>query len=83
VPRQISIQQATLYRARDLAGGVTHLSRALLVGMNELDDMLHDRMQIPNWLFLRAVDYVNENETHPDAPLGTPPGYAKGQGLPK
>jgi hypothetical protein len=80
VPRQISIQQATLYRARDLAGGVSYLSRALLIGANELDEMLHGRMQIPSWIFLRAVDYVNENETHPDAPLGAPPGHRNSQG---
>jgi hypothetical protein len=72
--RLITIQRATLHRARDLAGGVTFLARKLQIPTNEVDDMLHGRAPIPNWVFLRAVDYVNEHETNPAGPLGSPPG---------
>lgn len=76
MPRSISIQQATLRRARELAGGVNPLSRALHVATNDLDDLLAGRAAIPPWLFLRAVDYVNEHDALQDPfvePFGTPP----------
>jgi hypothetical protein len=58
----VSVQAALLRRARDLAGGVSLLGRALEVSAYELDDMLHGKTQIPTWLFLRGVDYVNDVE---------------------
>ena len=76
MPRTLSIQQATMRRARELAGGVNPLSRALHVATNDLDEMLAGRAAIPAWLFLRAVDYVNEHDDRQDPfadPSGTPP----------
>ena len=76
MPRILSIQQATVRRARELAGGVNALSRALHVTTNDLDEMLAGRAAIPPWLFLRAVDYVNEHDDRQDPfadPSGTPP----------
>jgi hypothetical protein len=58
----ISVQASLLRRARDLAGGVSLLAKALQVSAYDLDDMLHGKAPIPTWLFLRAVDYVNEAE---------------------
>jgi hypothetical protein len=58
----ISVQAGLLRRARDLAGGVSLLARALQVSADDLDDMLHAKTPVPTWLFLRAVDYVNEKE---------------------
>lgn len=72
--REISLQRAVLHRARDLSGGVSNLSKHIQISSNDLDDMLHDRAPIPNWVFLRAVDYVNEHETSASGPLGAPPG---------
>lgn len=74
MPRLITIQHATLHRARDLAGGVSFLARKLQVPPDELDDMLHGRSAIPSWIFLRAVDYVNEHETSSNGLPGSPPG---------
>jgi hypothetical protein len=58
-----------LRRARDLAGGVSLLGRVLQVSADALDDMLHGKSPIPTWLFLRAVDYVNDAE---QAGISTP-----------
>jgi hypothetical protein len=58
----VSVQAALLRRARDLAGGVSLLAKALQVSAYDLDDMLHAKAAIPTWLFLRAVDYVNDVE---------------------
>jgi hypothetical protein len=63
-----------LHRARDVAGGVSYLSKTIQISAIDLDDMLHGRAAIPNWVFLRAVDYVNAHETSPEGPLGAPPG---------
>jgi hypothetical protein len=58
----VSVQTALLRRARDLAGGVSLLAKALQLSAYELDDMLHAKTPVPTWLFLRAVEYVNEAE---------------------
>jgi hypothetical protein len=58
----VSVQAGLLRRARDLAGGVSLLARALQVSANDLDEMLHGKAPVPAWLFLRAVDYVNDLE---------------------
>ena len=63
-----SLQQAALKRARDIAGGVTFLGRAIQIPADALDAMIHGRAAIPTWLFLRVVDYVNEAEAKGMAP---------------
>jgi hypothetical protein len=63
-----SIQQATLRRARDLAGGVSFLARRIGVSADVLDAMIHGRDDTPAWIFLRAADYINEAEQNEAAP---------------
>jgi hypothetical protein len=70
--RKSSIQVAALRRARDLAGGVSYLARKLGIGANALDDMLHDKEPVPSWVFLRAVDFINEAATSGATPPGFP-----------
>ena len=72
VDKKKSLQQAALHVARDLAGGVTYLSRKLGIGVNSLDAMLHGREDIPEWVFLRAVDFVNEERDADFVPPGFP-----------
>jgi hypothetical protein len=67
-----SLQVAALKRARDLAGGVSYLARKLGIGVNSLDDMLHDKEPVPSWVFVRAVDFINEAETTGATPPGFP-----------
>jgi hypothetical protein len=67
-----TVQQATLRLARDLAGGVSYLSRHLGVTANDLDAMITGRDAIPNWVFLRAADYINDAEARGIRPLGLP-----------
>jgi hypothetical protein len=43
-----------------MAGGVSLLARELQLPAITLDDMLQGRAPVPTWLFLRAVDYVND-----------------------
>jgi hypothetical protein len=54
-----SVQVSLLKIARDLAGGASLLERELQVTAINLDKMLRELAPIPTWLFLRAVDYVN------------------------
>ncbi len=68
-----SIQQATLRRARDLAGGISFLARRIGVSADVLDAMMHGRQDTPAWIFLRAADYINEAEQIEVAPY-FPPG---------
>jgi hypothetical protein len=70
--KKSSLQVAALKRARDLAGGVSYLARKLGIGANSLDDMLHDKEPVPSWVFLRAVDFINEAETSGVTPPGFP-----------
>jgi hypothetical protein len=70
--KKSSLQVAALQRARDLAGGVSYLARKLGIGANSLDDMLHDKEPVPSWVFLRAVDFINEAETSGKTPPGLP-----------
>jgi hypothetical protein len=60
---QLSLQQAAIRRAMDLAGGVSHLARALQVSADDLDAFMAGRQAVPNWLFLRTVDFLNDKET--------------------
>jgi len=55
-----SVQQAALRLARDLAGGISFLARHLGLPANDLDAMMHGREKTPTWVFLRAVDFINE-----------------------
>jgi hypothetical protein len=67
-----SIQVASLSRARDLAGGVSYLARKLGVGANSLDAMLVGREEMPFWVFLRAIDFINDAEMSGSVPPGFP-----------
>ena len=69
---QKNLQQAVLAHARDLAGGVTYLARKIGVGTDLLDAMLHGAEAIPSWVFLRAVDFVNEAREQQAIPRGFP-----------
>lgn len=66
-----TVQQATLRRARDLAGGVSYLGRKLGVGVNALDAMLCGKEETPQWVFLKAAEFVARAE---EAKV-TPPGF--------
>lgn len=67
-----SVQQALLERAFTLAGGVSYLARKLGIGVNSLDAMLKGDEPIPTWVFMRAVDIVNEAEDSGEPPPGFP-----------
>lgn len=67
-----TVCQATLRRARDLAGGVSYLGRKLGIGVNSLDAMIHGNQDIPQWLFLQAAEFVAEAETARETPPGFP-----------
>jgi hypothetical protein len=54
------VQVSLLKIARDMAGGVSLLARELQVAATNLDQMLQERDPVPTWLFLKAVDYVND-----------------------
>jgi hypothetical protein len=70
-----SIRQAALKRARDLAGGVSYLGRKLGVGADALDAMMQGREPVPSWVFLRAVDFINDAESRGMPPPGMPAGW--------
>jgi DNA-binding transcriptional regulator YiaG len=60
---RITVQQRTLRRAREIAGGSDpQLARALLVPLSSLNRWLEGKERPPAWVFLRAVDIVNEGE---------------------
>lgn len=67
-----SVRQATLRRARDLAGGVSYLARRLGIGVNALDAMIHGNEEAPQWVFLRAVEFVADAEASRAVPPGFP-----------
>jgi hypothetical protein len=67
-----SVYQATLRRARDLAGGVSYLARSLGIGVYALDAMIQGAETVPTWVFVRAVDYINEVEARSTPPPGLP-----------
>ncbi len=70
--KKTTLQVAALKRARDLAGGVTYLARKLGIDSNSLDDMIQEKDGIPQWIFLRAVDFINETEMTGTIPPGFP-----------
>jgi hypothetical protein len=70
--RPKTLQQAALLRARDLAGGVSYLGRHLGIGAAALDAMLACTEEIPTWVFLRVVDYINDAEASGTTPPGFP-----------
>lgn len=57
-----SVRKETLCRARDLLGGPSALVRAFSVRASDLDQWLHGKADVPAWVFLRAVDLVNDKE---------------------
>jgi hypothetical protein len=57
-----SIQQATLMRASVLAGGVKKLGSFLKLPATDLSKWIEGTQMVPTWVFLRAVDYVNQAE---------------------
>src|SRR5205823_6555906 len=67
-----TVQQVALRHARDLAGGISFLARRIGVPADTLDAMVHGRESIPNWIFLRTVDYINEAEATGTMPPGLP-----------
>lgn len=52
-----NLQLAMLKKARDVAGGVSFLARHVGLSTDYLEAMLHEREEIPQWVFLRLVDY--------------------------
>jgi CheY-like chemotaxis protein len=70
-----TVRQATLRRARDLAGGVSYLGRKLGIGVNSLDGMIHGNQDIPQWVFLQAAEFVADAETARETPPGFPPDW--------
>jgi CheY-like chemotaxis protein len=66
-----TVRQATLRRARDLAGGVSFLGRKLGIGVNALDAMIHGNQDTPQSIFLQAAEFVADAETS----RATPPGF--------
>ena len=67
-----TLHQVVLRRARDLAGGVSYLSLRLGVSAHDLDAMMPGKDIVPMWLFLRAVDFINEAESQKTLPPGFP-----------
>jgi hypothetical protein len=60
---RISVQQRTLRRARELVGGsAEQLVRALVVPLGLVNRWLEGEEPMPSWVFLRAVDIVNDAE---------------------
>ena len=80
--RKSSIQLAALKRCRDLAGGVSFLARKIGIGSDSLDGMLHENEPIPDWIFLRAVDFLNEAEAAGTTPPGFPEDWEQRSYLP-
>jgi hypothetical protein len=63
-----SVQQATLRRAVKLAGDAHTLGRKLGLGSSSILAMASGDEQVPGWVFLRAADYINEqqeSQAHP------------------
>ena len=59
----ISVEERTLRRALQLVGGtLPQLARALVVPAEALDRWLGGEEPPPAWVFLRAVDIVNDAE---------------------
>lgn len=65
-------RQATLRRARDLAGGVSFLGRQLGVGVNALDAMLWGTEEVPTGVFLKAAEFIAGAEEAGSVPPGFP-----------
>jgi hypothetical protein len=60
---RISLEERTLRRALHHVGGsVSQLARALVVPTDALERWLAGEEQAPAWVFLRAVDIVNDAE---------------------
>ena len=60
---QVSVEERTLRRALQLVGGtVPQLARALVVPAEVLERWLAGEEAPPAWVFLRAVDIVNDKE---------------------
>jgi hypothetical protein len=51
---------------------VSFLARKIGIGVHSLDAMLHGHEEIPSWVFLRAVDFINEARDESFTPPGFP-----------
>jgi hypothetical protein len=69
------VRIAALKRARDLAGGVSYLARRIGIGADTLDEMLHGTEDIVSWVFLRAIDFIQDAEAANAVPPGFPPDW--------
>ena len=54
-----TVQIATLKRALEIAGDIAELSTRVGSGVESLRAMLRGEVAIENWVFLRAVNYIN------------------------
>ena len=57
-----SVQVATLKLALSLAGSLYELGRKVGLSSGSVARMLEGIEQIPGWVFLRAADYINEEQ---------------------
>lgn len=67
-----TVQQVAVRRARDFAGGVTYLSHHVGVTAHDLDDFIHGKAPVPQWLFFRVIDFLNDIESRKTPPPGFP-----------
>lgn len=67
-----TLQVAALEFARDLAGGVSYLARRLGLNSGTVDSMLYGEAEIPTWVFLRTVEFINEAKESGKPPPGFP-----------
>lgn len=73
--RKDPVRIAALKRARDLAGGVSYLARRLGVGVDSLDAMIQGREEMPAWVFIHAVDFIQQADEAGAVPPGFPPNW--------
>lgn len=59
---RIPVQRRALEKARTIVGGLDKLAAAFRLPAGELQRLLDGAEEIPSWVFLRAVDVINEFE---------------------
>lgn len=74
-----SVYLSALKRARDYAGGASALSKSVGLSADTLDSMLHEHEQIPGWVFIRVLDFINDVEAKRE-PAVWPHGEESAQG---
>ncbi|HVL36989.1 MAG TPA: hypothetical protein VM489_15075 [Burkholderiales bacterium] len=57
---RLTVEQRTLCRAQSLLGSTGTLARVLAVRVELLEQWLKGLQPVPGWVFLRAVDIVND-----------------------